>query len=259
MAFHGKVAMITGGASGMGRAMALRLAKQGTKVAIVDLNEVALRETAAQSPNISAYRCDVTNEQQVEETVARIENEIGPIDRLAHAAGIMPGDTIVNMPAQTINRVMEINYFGTVFITKAVLPRLLKRGSGDIVIFGSITGYAFTQRFSAYCASKAAVNAFTEVMIHEHKNSGLRILLVCPPAVDTPLIAQAIDNGPQAVRDAAKNKSMVTPDYIIDAIEVGLEKGREVILPGQANVGYLLRRISPKLLWKLSDKMESAR
>lgn len=256
MAFNGKVAMVTGGASGMGRVMALRLARAGATVAIVDLNQSALDATVTQAPNILGFRCDVTDEEQVLATVARIENELGPIDRLAHAAGIMPGDTILNMPAQKIVGVMQVNYFGTVFVTKAVLPRMLQRNQGDIVIFGSITGYAFSGRFSAYCASKAAVNSFAEVLIHEQQKSNLRILLACPPAVDTPLISQALDNGPQSVKDAAKSKRMASPESIIDAIEKALEKGRTVILPGEARFAHFLRRLSPALLWKIADRME---
>lgn len=255
MAFSGKVALVTGGASGMGRTMALRLARQGAKVAIADLNEQALQDTAAQSPQLRPYRCDVTDEAPVNELVARVESELGPIDRLAHAAGIMPGDTILGMPAQKITAVMKVNYFGTVFVTKAVLPRMLERGSGDLIVFGSITGYSFSTSFAAYCASKAAVNAYTEVLIHEHRNRGLRILLVCPPAVDTPLINQAIDTGPQALRDAVRKKKIATPDFIIDRIEDALEKGRSVILPGEARVAYALRRLSPTLMWKLANKL----
>ncbi|MDB5969886.1 MAG: hypothetical protein JWQ90_2336 [Hydrocarboniphaga sp.] len=255
MAFHGKVALVTGGGSGMGRAMALRHAQQGAKVAILDLNETALADTAALSPKLKAYRCDVTDEEQVIDTVARIEAELGPIDRGVHAAGIMPGDTILNMSSQKITQVMKVNYFGTVHVTKALLPRLLERKHGDLICFGSITGYAFSTSFSAYCASKAAVNAYMEILIHEHQKSGLRILLVAPPAVDTPLINQALETGPAAIRMVKEKKRMASVDSILDAIETAIEKGQTIVLPGEAKPTYLLRRLSPKLLWKISDKV----
>jgi len=255
MAFHGKVALITGGASGMGRTLALRLARSGARVAILDMNQAGLAETESQTPGITAYRCDVADEPQVLDVVARVEAELGPIDRVVHAAGIMPGDTILNMSSEQINRVMRVNYFGTVHVTKAVLPRLLQRGSGDLICFGSITGYAYSTSFSAYCASKAAVNAYMEVLIHEQQKSRLRILLACPPAVDTPLIDQALETGPEAIRIVKHKKRMASSDSIIDAIEDALERGESIVLPGEARLTYLLRRLSPKLLWKLSDRM----
>ena len=109
MAFKGKVALVTGGASGMGQLDALRLAKQGAKVAIMDLNDKGLQETAAQSPNIKPYRCDVSNLEEVRQVVAQIEQDLGPIDRLTHCAAIMPGQSIKDMPAELINKVMAIN------------------------------------------------------------------------------------------------------------------------------------------------------
>ncbi len=134
MAFHGKVALITGGASGMGQLDALRLARQGAKVAILDLNEKGLADTAAQSDNIKAYKCDVTNLEQVQQVIAQVEQELGPIDRLVHCAAIMPGQSIKDMPAELINKVMAINYFGTVNLTKVLMPLMEARGRGDLIL-----------------------------------------------------------------------------------------------------------------------------
>lgn len=254
MAFRGKLALVTGGASGMGREMALRLAAQGATVAIADMNDAALASTAATNPLLRPYRCDVSDEAQVADLAARIERELGPIDRLAHAAGVMPGGAILDSGAEAIKRVMRINYFGTVNVMQAVLPRMLDRGQGDVVCFGSITGYAFSTRLAAYCASKAAVNAYMEILIQEHRRSGLRILLVCPPAVDTPLIGQATAHGPKAIRDAAGKHRMMSAGVIIDAVEAGLERGKRVILPGEAGPTYFLRRLSPSLLWKVANR-----
>lgn len=258
MAFHGKVALVTGGGSGMGQSMALRLAEQGAQVAIADVNEDALRSTAAKSSNLTSFPCDVTDPAAVAAMVEAVTARLGPIDRLAHAAGIMPGQSIADMPVETFIRVMHINYCGTVAVTKAVLPRMLERSSGDLILFGSSAGVALSTNLAAYCASKAAVNTFGEILYHEHRDSGLRILLVCPSTVDTPLVKQALDGGPQGLRKAARAGRMATPEAIIDAIETGLEKGKWCIFPGEAAAGYFLRRYAPGLLWKITESANKA-
>lgn len=98
MNLTGKVALVTGGASGMGRICALRLASQGASVAIVDLNDAGLQSTAAESERIHPYRCDVANQDQVREVVARIATELGPVDRLVHAAALMPSHQSASSP-----------------------------------------------------------------------------------------------------------------------------------------------------------------
>jgi NAD(P)-dependent dehydrogenase (short-subunit alcohol dehydrogenase family) len=251
---NGKVAVVTGGASGMGLLLATRLAKRGAKVAIIDLNDAALSETAAGNPGITPFRCDVADLPAVEATVAQIESRLGPISYLAHAAALMPGISLLDMSAEKINRLMEINYGGTVNTTKSVLSLMRSRRSGQIVIFGSIAGVIPGAGLGAYCATKAAVNFYAETLIHENAGSGVRILLVCPPAVNTPLIRQAVEKGPKALANSAKTgKNMASPESIIDAVEKAIASGRSIIYPGQAAMLQVMRRVSPSLMWKLAD------
>lgn len=253
MAFHGEVALITGGASGMGQLMALRLARGGARVAIIDRNQQALDATAALAPGITAIACDVTDAAQVQAAVEHIQQTLGPIDRLASSAGIMPALSVADMPAEKFSQVMRVNYEGMVNSVKAVLPQMLKRGRGDIILFGSLAGVVFAKNFSAYNASKAAVNAFGEVLGQELKGSGLRVLTVRPAAVNTPLIGQATgEGGLTALRKQAQSGRMATPEQIIDAIEAGIERGLGVVYPNaEAKVGQWLRRLSPSLAWKI--------
>ena len=255
MAFKGKVALVTGGASGMGRLDALRLAKQGATVAIMDLNEKGLQETASQSPNIKPYVCDVSNLDQVNQIVAQIEQELGPIDRLTHCAAIMPGQSIKDMPAALINKVMAINYFGTVNLTKAVMPLMEKRGRGDIILYGSMAGAVLTHNLGAYSATKSAINTFAEILVHENLKSPIRFLLVCPPMVNTPLVSQATAHGPESLKDSAKTgKNMAQPEEIIDAVEAAIERGDWVVRPKPAGFMMMWRRLFPGSLWWLMEK-----
>ncbi len=259
MAFKGKVALVTGGASGMGRLDALRLARQGAKVAILDMNEKGLQEVAAQSPNIRPYVCDVGNLEQVRQVVAQIEQDLGPIDRLTHCAAIMPGQSIKDMPAEAINKVMTINYFGMVNLTKTVMPLMEKRGAGDIIIYGSMAGTVLNYKLGAYCASKAATNAFVEILVRENIGSPIRFLLVCPPMVDTPLIRQSMETGPKGIKASIeKGQNMVKPEVIIDAVEAAIEKGDWIVCPKPAGFMMLWRRFFPESLWRLMEKGEKA-
>lgn len=254
MAFHGKVALVTGGASGMGKVAALRMAHAGARVAIVDISQENLDATSAESDNISAYRCDVSDIEQVRDVVKRVETELGAIDRLWHGAAIMPGDSILNMPAELNNRMMAINYGGTVNFVTEVMPLMEKRGKGDLVVFGSMAGSVLTHNLGGYSASKAATNTLMECLVRENKNSPLRILLVCPPAVDTPLVAQAIEKGPGSLQLAQDTNRLVTPEFIIDAVEEALEKGKWIVQPGEARLLMWVRRFFPGLLWWVMEK-----
>ncbi len=253
MAFHGKTALVTGGASGMGRVAALRLANQGAKVAIVDLNEEALATVTAEHDNLTAFTCDISNLDQVRKVVEEVESSLGPIDRLVHCAAIMPGQSIKEMTAESTNKMMAINYGGTVNMVKTLWPLMDARGSGDIMMFGSMAGDVLTHNLGAYSATKSATNTWAEVLHHENKDSPLRFLLICPPMVNTPLIKQAIDNGPGSIKTAGDDM-MVSPEFIIDEAEKAIEKGQWVVRPGSAKWMVRLRRYFPGLLWKIMEK-----
>ncbi|MFQ5352655.1 MAG: SDR family NAD(P)-dependent oxidoreductase [Candidatus Binatia bacterium] len=260
MAFHGKVALVTGAASGMGRISARRLAEMGAEVAALDLNESGLEETAEGHGSIHGYVCDVSNEGGVAHVVGLVESELGPIDRVTHAAAIMPASPLAAMPTGEVLRLMRVNYDGTVNVTLATLPSMLERRSGDLILYGSLAGHVLTPHLGAYCATKAAINAFAEVLIRENEGSGLRFLLVCPPMVDTPLLEQAKQSSnPRSVQLGLEQGRAADPNFVVDSIEEALEKGQRILFPGrEAKVLFALRRFAPSLLWKIILKAESS-
>jgi NAD(P)-dependent dehydrogenase (short-subunit alcohol dehydrogenase family) len=248
-----KVAIVTGGASGMGRVASLRMAKAGAQVALVDVDEARLQATAGEHPNLRAYRCDVSNSLEVAETIRRIHAELGPVDRLVTAAAIMPGGRFDELPADAILRIMAVNYGGTVNAIQATLPGMLSRNEGEVVIFGSIAGVVPSEAFGAYGASKAATNFFAEVLFQEHRRSALRFLLVAPSIVNTPLVLQAVNVA--SIRKAAERGKMASPEEIIDAVEDALARGRSIVYPGEAALFAALRRLSPRLTWALARRL----
>lgn len=258
MAFHGKVALITGAASGMGRISVHRLAASGARVAALDVNEEALRQTKGGQPNVFAYRCDVSDASAVYSTVERVREELGPIDRVTHAAAIMPTSLLACADPEWIKRLMRVNYDGTVHVTMATLPDMLRRRSGDLIVYGSLAGYVLAPHLGAYGATKAAVNAFTEVLIRENAGSGVRILLVCPPMTNTPLLRQAQStSNPRSIQVGIEQGRMADPEMVVDAIETALESGKTILFPGrEARFLFAMRRFAPGLLWNLILRAE---
>lgn len=253
----GKVALVTGGASGMGQIIARRLAQQGARVAIFDVNEQGLQDTAAEADNIASFKCDISSLEDVEARVAEVAATIGPIDLLVHAAALMPSHKLIDHSHEGMERLFRINYFGTTYMVKAVLPSMLERGSGRIVVFGSIAGIALVPKMGAYCATKAAVNAYVEVLQNEIRDSGVRAHLVCPPAVNTPLVDQSLaTDTPGSMLESKEKGRLADPEKIVNAIEKGVRKDRDIIYPGEAKLLYLWRALLPKLWWKVVMNFE---
>ncbi|MBW2273031.1 MAG: SDR family oxidoreductase [Deltaproteobacteria bacterium] len=248
-----RVVLVTGGASGMGRIFAQRMAERGSAVAVLDRDLVGLEDVAGNSSQIHAFHCDVSNLHEVRSCVEQVTRELGSIDRAVHCAAIMPTAPLVEQDAEEIRRLMSVNYGGTVNVAKTVMPTMLERGAGELVIFGSTGGSVLVPECGAYCASKAATNAFAEVLIEETRGRGVHVMLVCPPLVDTPLLLQARDSSdPKMIRDSISRKRLADPESIIDEVERGLSRGCEILLPGiEAKLVMLARRIAPRLLWRL--------
>ncbi|MEL6536965.1 MAG: SDR family NAD(P)-dependent oxidoreductase [Bacteroidota bacterium] len=249
MAFHGKVALITGGGSGIGRLHAQELAKTGATVAILDVNEQGLEETAKESANIHPYVCNVTDLSAVELVVETVSQDHGPVDRLIVCAAIMPGGALMESKADLLNNIMHINYGGMVNICQSVVPGMLARNHGDVIIYGSTAGILPVERFGGYGATKAASNFYAKVLIRENRGSAVRFQLVCPPAVDTPLINQVKENGPEFLKTIQQTRrNLATPQQVVRSVEKCLERGRALNYPGPARYVRWLHGIWPGLL-----------
>jgi NAD(P)-dependent dehydrogenase (short-subunit alcohol dehydrogenase family) len=211
----------------------------------VDINEAGLTETAEGREGIHTWRLDVTDNQAVLSTVKEVEGRLGPIDRVYNAAAIMPTGLLMEQDTETILRIMEIDYNGVVHVAKAVLPGMLERGRGDLINFASIAGWGPTMHFGAYNAAKFAVVAFSEVLHHENRGKGVRIIAVCPPPVATPLLEQATSK--PKVLEVSKP---IPPGQVLDAIERDLAKGKPFCFPnGQTKLAQVMRRLFPGLVW----------
>jgi NAD(P)-dependent dehydrogenase (short-subunit alcohol dehydrogenase family) len=236
----------------MGRLAAQRMADAGAKVAAVDVNEAGLAETAHGRDRIHTWRLDVTDNQAVLATVKETEDRLGPIDRVYNAAAIMPTGLLMEQDTETIVRIMDVDYNGLVHVAKAILPGMLERGRGDLINFASIAGWGPTLHFGAYNAAKFAVVAFSEVLYHENRGRGVRIIAVCPPPVATPLLDQATSK--PKVLEMGKP---IPPGQVLDAMERDLAKGKPFCFPtAQTKFAQILRRLAPGLVWSMVHRVE---
>jgi NAD(P)-dependent dehydrogenase (short-subunit alcohol dehydrogenase family) len=183
----GKVAFVTGAASGLGRAVTLLFAVEGAAVFATDRDEAGLREIAAES--VATHPVDVSQSASVHRAVRACVDELGGIDILVTAAGILgKGGAVADCPEEEWDRVFAVNVRGTYLCARHVVPELKKRGGGAIVTFASTAGLVGSPWLGAYSASKGAVVLMTKSMAKSHAADGIRVNAVCPGSIETPML-----------------------------------------------------------------------
>ncbi len=188
---QGKVAFVTGGARGIGKATAIALAKEGVHVGLLARTESALKEVAAEIEALgvkSAYAvADVDSQEEAEKAVAELTEKLGTADILINNAGIASFGKVLEMDPAEWKRILDVNVMGTYYVTRAVLPQLVEKNSGDIINIASTSGLNGSATSSAYSASKFAVIGFTESLAQEVRRNNIRVSSLAPSTVATDL------------------------------------------------------------------------
>ncbi|MGW6620859.1 SDR family oxidoreductase [Nocardia sp. NPDC055002] len=185
----GKVVVVTGGARGIGRAVASELAGAGAVVALGDIDASTVANTGTEIGASMARHLDVTDPASFASFLAEVEKTCGPVDVLINNAGIMPVGRFTEESDEITRRILDINVYGVLLGTKLALPPMLTRGRGHIVNMASMAGENPTPGMATYCASKQAVLSFTETMRLEHRGTGVRFSAVLPTFTRTEMIA----------------------------------------------------------------------
>nr|WP_277924705.1 SDR family NAD(P)-dependent oxidoreductase [Microbacterium ureisolvens] len=233
---EGKTAIVTGAASGMGRAAAVALLEAGAAVVAADVTEAGLA-TLPSSPQLATIRCDVTNPADVKAVVELAEKQFGALDVVCNAAGICTEEPFGEVD-DVWQRTMNINLNGTVNMCRAAIPALKRAGGGSIVNWGSINSFVATPELSAYSISKAAVHMLSMSLAVEFAADGIRANTVCPGHTATPMMDRVARTYPseaawQQVVAAIQPLGLGTPDAVADVV-VFLASDASRIMTGSA-------------------------
>ena len=198
MRLDGKVALITGGASGMGRVASELFASEGAKVVLTDVNDDAGEEAAAAAGNGAAYvHADVSKEEDAKRMIDTAVDRFGKLDVLYNNAGIMPGDdgSVHSTEKRVWDVVLDVNVKGVAFGCKFGIPAMLESGGGSIINVASFVAWmgAATSQ-TAYTASKGAVLSMTREIAVEYARKGIRCNALCPGPIETPLLMQLLSD-----------------------------------------------------------------
>jgi NAD(P)-dependent dehydrogenase (short-subunit alcohol dehydrogenase family) len=232
-----KTAVVTGAASGIGRATAAHLAKDGYRVALVDIDASGMNETLHSIESFSGvakpFPADVCDPHQLGVMVREVLTSMGRPELLVNVAGIAIAATVLDTSDQDWNRIVTTNLTGPFLLTRAVLPLMLDNGSGVIVNVASVAGMVGLPARAAYCASKAGLIGLTRAVAADYASHGVRCVAICPGTVDTEWVDRIIaaDADPAAARErmAARQLDgrMGTPEEVAATIAfVASEGGR---------------------------------
>jgi NAD(P)-dependent dehydrogenase (short-subunit alcohol dehydrogenase family) len=186
---QGKVVLVTGAARGMGRMHAENFCREGSRVVMTDVDEAelnrAVEELRGRGYQVYAYAFDVSDREACFRVAERVRQEVGPVDVLVNNAGITDCRAVLELPERSVRRMMEVNYFGYVWMMQALVPDMVRRGSGHVVNVCSVAGKTGTARMGGYCATKFADIGITDAIRQELRGSGVNFTIVNPGYVAT--------------------------------------------------------------------------
>jgi NAD(P)-dependent dehydrogenase (short-subunit alcohol dehydrogenase family) len=246
MQVRDKVVIVTGGASGIGKALCQRFSSEGARAVVVaDLNEKGAKAVADKIGGLG-LKCDVAIEADLCHVVATALKHYGPVDLMCSNAGIGFGDGGEGMATSLSNdrwqRMWEVNVMAHVYAARAVLPSMIERGSGYLLHTVSAAGLLSQIGDAAYSTTKHAAIGFAESLAITHGDQGVKVSVLCPQGVDTPMLT-GVSNSPLA------SEGILSPEAVAEAVIDGLHAERFLILPHAQVLTYMQRKSSDYDRW----------
>ncbi len=247
-----KVVLITGGASGIGRATAVEFAKLGAKLVLADINEKGMKETANETAiygsEVLLVKTDISKQKDVENLVKKTLDRFGRVDVLVNNAGVGMSAEIRDMTIPEWEWILGINLWGTIYTLHYLLPHMVEQGSGHIVNVSSAVGLVnFVPMQPAYTTIKFALVGLSEVLRTETERFGIGVTAICPGSVDTNFFKTTKYKGfKRAVIDDLPKSMFLSPEKIAKKIVSAVRKNKaQVVISVIAKVAYFMNRISP--------------
>lgn len=262
MNFSGKTIWITGATSGIGRAVAIEISKHRAHLVLSGRNQEALREVSrlckANGSTVSQVPFDLGNEAALLEMADLAIEKFKKIDGLYHFGGISQRSLAAETPPEVDRRIMEVNFFGTVALTKKVLPSMIRNGGGHIAVTSSIVGkFGFPYR-SAYSASKHALQGYFESLRAENTENNIRISIIIPGRIRTNISINALerDGSPHGEMDQGQEKGMAAARAAKIICNKLRKEQKEILVGGKEKMMVYIRRFVPPLYYKLASKVK---
>ena len=257
--FNHKLALITGGSSGIGLALAKELARHGMRIAILSRRMDALEQArdnilAAGAPEVYVIAADVADWQEIDTKITQFLKDVGVPDLLVNCAGVVRPGHFEELDMELFHWMVNTNLMGTIHLCKAVSPGMLARGSGHIVNISSMAGLIGTFGYSAYSASKFGIRGFSDVLRSEFKHRGIHVASVYPPDTDTPQLAGEMPYKPAVTRALSAAASVMKPEAVARDIVRGIQTNRAMIIPGlEGKLLHFLSNLPFRLGYQILD------
>jgi dehydrogenase/reductase SDR family protein 7B len=263
MDFSNKIVWIIGASSGIGEALASEFINRGAKIIISSPEVDKLYEL---SDNFNSLRpgssivvpLDLTRSNEIPAIVEKVIKQMGRIDILINSAGISQRSLAIETPVEIDRKVFEINYFGTIGLTKSVLPHMISKGGGTVAVISSIVGkFGFPLR-SAYSASKHALHGFFETIRAELKKENINVTIICPGRVRTNISVNAItkDGKPYGIMDKGQLKGISAEKCARKIVRAIKKKRKEVYVGGSELIMPYIKKYFPGLFYLLLSKVK---
>jgi NAD(P)-dependent dehydrogenase (short-subunit alcohol dehydrogenase family) len=253
------VVAITGAASGIGRALARRYASSGARLGLLDLDVTGLDALAAElaegGADVHAVACDVTRWEDCESAIDSIIDAFGGVDVLINNAGITHVSPFADTDVSVVRRVMEVNFFGAFYCTRAALASLVAR-RGLVIVLSSVAGFSPLAGRCAYSASKHALHGLFETLRSEQRTSGLAVMMVCPGFTRTGIQAAALGGDGRALRaPRGVYGRQADPDEVAEAIvRAARRRRRLLVLSPVGKLSYAISRVWPSLFERMMSR-----
>ena len=254
-----EVYLITGAASGIGRQLALTLARRGAHVVMTDVNAKGLKETAAiakqKSYSFDAVKLDVRSDREWNKVVGDIQKKYGRLDILLNVAGFIKPGYCHQSSADDVHKHFDINAKGLIFVTQDAAKLMVAAGRGHIINFASLAGVAGIPGISLYSASKHAVRGYSLAVAQELKPHGVFVTVVCPDAVQTPMLDLQVDHEEAALTFSGDHVLTVDEIEAVILEKVLVKRPPEVLIPRYRGALAKLGAAFPSLAGLLADSL----